>query len=61
MADFNIAPHSEGTELTVHYSYTPNLLGRLMRGYTDKEMRKGIGGMAKGLQQESERIAAERR
>lgn len=61
MADFNIAPHNGGTELTIHYSYTPNLMGRLMRGYTDKEMRKGIGGMAKDLQQESERIAAKRR
>ena len=58
VADFNIAPHDDGTKLTLHYSYTPNLLGRLLRGYTDKQMRKGIGGMAKGLQQESERIAA---
>lgn len=32
-------------------------MGRLAKGYTDKQMRKGIGGMAKGLQQESERIA----
>lgn len=58
VADFNIAPHDNGTELTLNYSYTPNLLGRLLRGYTDKQMRKGIGGMAKGLQLESERIAA---
>ena len=57
-ADFNIAPQDGGTELTIHYSYAPNLLGRLMKGYTDTQMRKGIGGMAKGLQQESERIAA---
>ena len=27
MADFNIGPHDGGTELTIHYSYTPNLLG----------------------------------
>jgi uncharacterized protein YndB with AHSA1/START domain len=56
-ADFNIAPHDGGTELTLHYSYTPNLLGRLVKGYTATQMRKGIAGMAKGLQQESERIA----
>jgi len=58
MADFNIGPHEGGTELTIHYSYTPNLLGRFLKGFTDKQMRKGIGGMAKGLQRESERIAA---
>ena len=58
VADFNIAPHDDGTELTLHYSYTPNLLGRVMRGYTDKQMRKGINGLAKGLQRESERVAA---
>lgn len=32
------------------------MLGRLFRGYTDKQMRKGIAGLAKGLQIESERI-----
>jgi hypothetical protein len=57
VADFNIVPHSGGTELTLHYSYTLNFLGHLLKGYTDKQMRKGIGAMAKGLQQESERIA----
>jgi len=34
------------------------MLGRLVKGYTDKQMRKGIAGMAKGLQIESERIHA---
>jgi uncharacterized protein YndB with AHSA1/START domain len=58
VADFNIAPNDDGTMLTLHYQYTPNLLGRLMRRYTDKQMRKGMGGMAKALQRESERIAA---
>jgi len=58
VADFNIASHDGGTALTLHYSYTPNLLGRLMKGYTDKQMRKGIGGLAKALQLESERVAA---
>lgn len=57
VADFNIAPEDGGTKLTLHYSYTRNFLGRLMKGYTDKQMRKGIGGMAKGLQRESEGIA----
>ncbi len=57
VADFNIAPNNDGTELVLHYRYTPNLLGRLVKGYTDKQMRKGIAGLAKGLQQESERIA----
>jgi uncharacterized protein YndB with AHSA1/START domain len=57
IADFNIAPRDDGTELTLHYSYTPNLLGRLMKSYTDKQMRKGIGGITKGLQRESESIA----
>jgi hypothetical protein len=57
VADFNITPKDGGTELTLHYSYTLNTMGRLVKGYTDKQMRKGIGGMAKGLQRESERLA----
>ena len=57
-ADFNLAPSADGTTLTLHYTYTLNLMGRIMRGYTDKQLRKGLGGMAKGLQIESERIAA---
>lgn len=58
VADFAISSHDGGTKLVLHYSYTLNRLGRLARGYTDKQMRKGIGGMTKGLQLESERIAA---
>lgn len=58
VADFNIAAVDGGTELTLHYSYTLNFMGRMMKGYTDKQMRKGIGGLAKSLQVESERIAA---
>lgn len=58
VADFKLQPHDEGTELTIHYSYTPNILGRLMKGTTDTQMRKGIGGMAKALQREAERSAA---
>jgi uncharacterized protein YndB with AHSA1/START domain len=57
VADFNIAPHDGGTELTLHYLYTLNTMGRIAKGYTDKQMRKGMGGMAQGLQQESERLA----
>ncbi len=59
VADFNIAPADGGTELTLHYSYTLNFLGRLMKGYTAKQLEKGIGGLAKGLQLESERLAAD--
>jgi len=57
-ADFNIAAHDNGPELSVHYSYTLNRLGRIPKGYTEKQMRKGIGRMTKGLKTESERIAA---
>ena len=57
VADFNIAPTDGGTELTLHYSYDLNFLGRIMKGYTDKQMRKGIGGLAKSLQTESEMMA----
>ena len=57
IADFNISPDDDGTELTLHYSYTLNRMGRLVKGSTDKQMRKGIDGMAGGLQRESERIA----
>ncbi len=58
VADFKIAEKGGGTELNLHYSYTPNWMGRLMKRYTETQMRKGIGGLAKGLQRESERIAA---
>jgi len=58
VADFNIAPKDGGTELNLHYSYEPNIMGRIMKGYTDKQMRKGIAGLAKSLQIESERINA---
>lgn len=34
--DFKIEPQDGGTKLTIHYSYTPNLLGRLLKGTTDK-------------------------
>ncbi|WP_072691351.1 SRPBCC family protein [Rhodococcus marinonascens] len=58
VADFNIAAQDTGTKLTLHYSYTPNLLGRLAKGSTDKQLRKGITGLADALQEESEQGAA---
>ena len=56
VADFNLTPTETGTQLTLHYSYTLNLLGKLMRGYTRKQLEKGLGGLAKSLQMESERL-----
>jgi carbon monoxide dehydrogenase subunit G len=58
IADFNIAEHGEGTTLSIEYSYELNRLGRIAKGSTDKQMRKGISGLADGLQRESERVAA---
>jgi uncharacterized protein YndB with AHSA1/START domain len=57
IADFNIATDDDGTALTLNYSYTPNRLGRVAKGPTDKQMRKGIDGLADDLRHESERIA----
>ena len=58
IADFNIAPHEGGTLLTLIYTYTPNLLGRFIRGTADKQLRKGMSVLAKNLAEESERMAA---
>ena len=58
VADFNLAPAGDGTEVTIHYSYNPNRLGRVAKGTTDKQMRKGINGLADDLQNESQRVAA---
>jgi uncharacterized protein YndB with AHSA1/START domain len=60
IADFKIETDGEGTALTIDYSYTPNLMGRLMRGQTDKQMRKGMGGVAKDLQAAAEQLAGDR-
>ncbi len=57
-ADFNIAAAGDGTELKLVYSYTLNFMGRLMKGKTDKMLRKGIGGLAKSLAVESERVTS---
>lgn len=59
IADFNIKPGGDGTELTLHYSYTLNRLGRFAKGTTDKQLRKGLVGLVDGLQQESERMAVD--
>ena len=58
IADFNVAEHEDGTALTLVYSYEPNRLGRAVKGTTDKQMRKGISGLAEDLQRESERVGA---
>jgi uncharacterized protein YndB with AHSA1/START domain len=57
VADFNLAPIEDGTELTLHYSYTLNRLGRAVKGTTDKQMKKGINGLADNLRAASELIA----
>lgn len=58
IADFVLAENDGGTELTINYEYTPNVMGRLMRGMLDKQMRKGMAGLARDLQQASESAAA---
>ena len=57
VADFKLASDGDGTLLTLDVSYTPNRLGRMAKGPTDKQMRKGMTGMVDDLRQESERIA----
>lgn len=59
VADFHLAPHDGGTELTLHYTYTLNRLGRLTKGTTDKQLRKGLGGLADALEQESESLGVD--
>jgi uncharacterized protein YndB with AHSA1/START domain len=58
VADFGLASHGDGTELTLTYRYTLNRLGRVAKGQTDKQMRKGMNGLADDLDKESRRIAA---
>jgi carbon monoxide dehydrogenase subunit G len=57
VADFKLARDGEGTNLALDYSYNLNRLGRMARGYTDRQLRKGLAGLVDGLQAESERIA----
>lgn len=56
VADFNLASVEKGTELTLHYSYTLNRLGRAVKGTTEKQMKKGINGLADDLRSASELI-----
>lgn len=58
VADFQLAPRDGGTLVTIDYTYTPNLMGRILKGATDQQMRKGLGGLAKALQRESEQPVA---
>lgn len=58
VADFQLAAENDGTSLTIHYTYTLNRVGRVAKGTTDKQLRKGLGGLAEDLQQEAERIAS---
>lgn len=57
-ADFNLAPDGDGSALTLHYRYTPNILGRTAKGTTDTQLRKGLTGLTEGLAEESERLAS---
>ena len=58
-ADFHLDPDGEGTMLTLNYSYELNRLGRVAKGYTDAQLRKGLGGLARGLAAESEASAGD--
>jgi uncharacterized protein YndB with AHSA1/START domain len=58
IADFKIAAQGDGTALTIDYSYEPNRVGRVAKGSTEKQMQKGISGLADDLQRESERVGA---
>ncbi|MEM7341582.1 MAG: SRPBCC family protein [Actinomycetota bacterium] len=56
-ADFQLAPTESGTHLTLNVTYNPNRLGRMAKGVTDKQMRKGMGALADDLARESNRLA----
>ncbi len=58
VADFNLTAEGDGTELALHYSYTLNVFGRVAKGTTDKQMRKGMNGLADDLDKESQRLAS---
>ncbi len=58
VADFKLAAKGDITELTLHYTYTPNRLGRAVKGTTDKQLRKGLGGLVDALEEESVRVTA---
>jgi uncharacterized protein YndB with AHSA1/START domain len=58
IADFHLDADNDGTKLTIDYNYTLNRMGRVAKGMTDKQMRKGMNGLAADLQRESERITS---
>lgn len=55
IADFHLEPSGSATDLRIEYSYTLNRVGRAAKGITDKQLRKGIAGLAEGLAEESQR------
>ena len=55
VTDFNLAAAGTATVLTLHVDYTPNRLGRVAKGTTEKQMRTGMNGLADDLKRESER------
>ncbi|MGI9615983.1 MAG: SRPBCC family protein [Acidimicrobiales bacterium] len=57
VADFQLKPGRTGTVLTLQVEYTPNRLGRVASGATDKQMRKGMNSLVADLGRESERLA----
>ncbi len=56
IADFALAPVNGGTEVTIDYRYTASV--RLMEPFMKKPLTKGLGGLLKGLQIESEKVAS---
>ncbi|MEM9616306.1 MAG: SRPBCC family protein [Actinomycetota bacterium] len=58
VADFQLDATGAGTRLTLDVEYSPNRLGRLATGTTEKQMRKGMGALADDLASESARLAA---
>lgn len=59
VSDFTLTPVGKTTECTIHYSYTPNLVGRLLQRWMEKQLPQGIKGIASGLARECERRARE--
>ncbi|MEM9133756.1 MAG: SRPBCC family protein [Actinomycetota bacterium] len=59
IADFRLEPDGDGTRLTLGVEYRPNRLGRIAPGTTEKQMHKGMNGLADDLAREGARRAAE--
>lgn len=59
-ADFMLTAFDTDSEVTIHYSYTPNWVGRLLQRVLVRNLSKGVNGIMTGLQRECERIAASR-